>query len=115
MVSRFEHGKLLAEREKAKFKVDLEEQIDAKAKLEKQYQKEIQTLQEDNESQLQKAQGKSRLLETNIKGFEAKLQAQANETEALKKELEEMGALYKTAIDKQSSLQTENTKLQTEL
>lgn len=83
--------------------------------MEKQYQKQIQAIQEESESQLQKANGKSRVLEANIKGLEAKLQAQVHETEAIKRELEEMGVMYKTAIDKQSSLQTENTKLQTEM
>lgn len=96
-------------------KVDIDEAIEGKSKLEKQYQKELQALQEESESQIQKANGKTRLLEANIKGLEAKLQAQVNETEATKRELQEMGDLYKTAIDKQSTLQTENTKLQTEL
>lgn len=110
-----EHTRLLAEREKTKLKVDIDESNEAKNKLEKQYQKEMQSLQEETECQIQKANGKSRLLEANIKGLEAKLQAQVSETEAIKKELQEMGEIYKTAIDKQSTLQTENTKLQTEL
>lgn len=95
--------------------MDVEEANEAKSKLEKAFQKELQSLQEESECQLQKANGKSRLLETSIRGLEAKLQAQVNETEAIKRELHEMGDLYKVAIDKQSNLQTENTKLQTEL
>lgn len=103
------------DKDKMNLKADLEEAIDTKIKAEKTFQKELQNQEQIKEECEQKLLSKIRTIETQLRGQETKNSAQAKEIEAIKSELGDLNSLYKSALEKQSSLQNENNHMQTEM
>lgn len=100
---------------KMHLKADLEEANDAKIKAEKGFLKELQNQEQIKEECEQKLLSKIRTLETQLRSQEIKNSAQTNEIESIKSELGDLNSLYKSALEKQSSLQNENNHMQTEM
>lgn len=102
-------------KEKSRHDKEVDDAVSDKEKIERSYKRQIEAINEDCRLKIEQSNNRVRTLEAQLSGLELKMRAQQDDNDLLRKEMDSLSTKCRQAIEKQSELQTQNIRQETEM
>ena len=102
-------------KEKSRHDREVEDAVCDKEKLERSFKRQIEAINEDCRLKVEQSNNRVRTLEAQLAGLELKARAQQDDNELLRKDMDSLSTKCRLATEKQSELQSQNIRQETEM